>query len=375
MIVAAAQGLLLAVLIFQKHRALSANRYLASLMLCYTIILVHLLLQDVGFYTIAPWVFLIVGVPLLAMPLHYLYTKHLINRSPRLELREWLHLAPFFVFETGLVVIVIWTGLDMGRAASAQPGDAPWTLRLFNWVIIAQGSVYLGISVQMINRYNKHIKDVLSSIERVHLAWLRNVSIAGLTAIGCFFIEDVLMTRGINISNFILSSVGFAIYVYGIGYTGLSRSEIFTSPEAERSLHIVADIETEEQAAAQTTRYENPRLSPEITKDYLDRLLALMDEKKPYLDSGLTLPQLAKLLSITPHQLSEVINTQLQKNFFEFINSYRIEHVKEDLLDPAKNHLKLLAIAFDAGFNSKPTFNTIFKAQTKMTPSEYRKQQ
>jgi len=69
-----------------------------------------------------------------------------------------------------------------------------------------------------------------------------------------------------------------------------------------------------------------------------------------------------------------VINTRLQQNFFDFINHYRIEKVKKDLADPQKKNLKVLAIAFDAGFNSKSSFNAIFKRHTNLTPSEYRSQ-
>ena len=93
-----------------------------------------------------------------------------------------------------------------------------------------------------------------------------------------------------------------------------------------------------------------------------------MVEKEPYIDSELTLNSLAEMLSISPHNLSEAINTQLDKSFFDFINFYRVERVKKDLLDPTNNHLKILAIAFDAGFNSKSSFNTIFKKHTNMTP-------
>ena len=373
LIVAAAQGFLLAVLIFQKHRALYANRFLALLMFSYTVILLHMLFQDTGVYSSAPWAYLIVGFPLLALPLHYIYTKHLISRSPAMNPMEWIHFVPFGVLEAGLIGAGAWSVIDLTQTSAATPGDSPLGLRLFNWLIIAMGTAYLGSSLRLINRYNDHLKDVLSTIERVHLAWLRNITIAGLLAICFFLVEDLLMTQGVNFSNFLLSSVCFALYVYGIGYTGLMKSEIFSSPEAARASEIVADVEHEEQAAATTTRYENSRLSPVAAKEYLARLLALMESEKPYLDSGITLPQLAKLLSITPHHLSEVINTQLEKNFFEFINSYRVEHVKKDLADPRKQNLKLLSIAFDAGFNSKPTFNSIFKAQTNMTPSEYRK--
>ena len=98
-----------------------------------------------------------------------------------------------------------------------------------------------------------------------------------------------------------------------------------------------------------------------------------MKQEKPYLDSELTLLELAGTLNVSPHNLSEAINTQLQQTFFDFVNQYRVEQVKKDLADPQKQHLTFLALALEAGFNSKSSFNTIFKKHAEMTPSEYRK--
>ena len=106
--------------------------------------------------------------------------------------------------------------------------------------------------------------------------------------------------------------------------------------------------------------------------EYHQALLKLMDDEKPYTNSELMLYQPAGMLNISSHNLSEVLNTQLNQNFFDFINQHRVEQLKKDLCDPAKNHYKLLAIAFDAGFNSKSSFNTIFKKSTGLTPSQYR---
>ena len=88
--------------------------------------------------------------------------------------------------------------------------------------------------------------------------------------------------------------------------------------------------------------------------------------------SDLTLQDLADTLSISPHNLSEIINTQLGKNFYDFVNGYRVDAVQQRLTDPAYAHLTVLAIGLDAGFNSKSSFNAVFKKHVKMTPSQYR---
>ena len=97
-----------------------------------------------------------------------------------------------------------------------------------------------------------------------------------------------------------------------------------------------------------------------------------MAETRPYLDSQLTLQDLAEELAISPHNLSEVINTQAGKNFYDFVNGYRVEEAKRRLRDPRHANLTILAVATDSGFNSKATFNAFFKRSTGQTPSQYR---
>jgi AraC-like DNA-binding protein len=124
--------------------------------------------------------------------------------------------------------------------------------------------------------------------------------------------------------------------------------------------------------AVKVGKYEKSGLTETKAKQFLTALQQLMESEKPYLNSELTLLQLAEMLVISPHNLSEIINTRQQQNFFDFVNSYRVEKARRDLIDPTKQHLKILSIAFEAGFNSKTAFNTIFKKFTNLTPSEYR---
>jgi len=96
-----------------------------------------------------------------------------------------------------------------------------------------------------------------------------------------------------------------------------------------------------------------------------------MTNEKPYLDSELSLIKLAGLLYIPSHHLSQIINEQLGKNFFEFINEYRVEEVKLLMAKNKDRKYTLLSIAYDSGFNSKSTFNSIFKKYTGITPKQY----
>ena len=99
-----------------------------------------------------------------------------------------------------------------------------------------------------------------------------------------------------------------------------------------------------------------------------------MEAQKPYLDPDLDLTKLAELLEMNPKQLSQIINRSFSKNFYEFVNDYRIEAFKKRLVAPESEKLTLLGQAFECGFKSKSTFNDVFKKSTGKTPSAYLKQ-
>ena len=98
-----------------------------------------------------------------------------------------------------------------------------------------------------------------------------------------------------------------------------------------------------------------------------------MDTAKPYLRMELNLDILSKDLSIPTRYLSEVINVFFQKNFYDFINDYRIEECKRLFNDPNYNKNNILEIAYESGFNTKATFNSAFKKRTGITPLQYRR--
>ncbi len=129
----------------------------------------------------------------------------------------------------------------------------------------------------------------------------------------------------------------------------------------------------EEKVKEVEQKYEKSRLDNERADMYIESLLDHMEKQKPYRKSTLTLMQLAEELSMSHLYLSQIINLKLNKTYYSFINSYRVEEAKEALADPERSDESILSIAFEAGFNSKTTFNKVFKNETGKTPSQYRK--
>ena len=108
------------------------------------------------------------------------------------------------------------------------------------------------------------------------------------------------------------------------------------------------------------------------TEEYKQQLVNLLENEKIFQDETLSLQSLAKKLLIPPYQLSQIINEKFHKNFYDLVNSYRIEEAKKQLLECGENEPTILEIAFDVGFNSKSAFNRAFKKYTKMNPTTFK---
>ena len=121
------------------------------------------------------------------------------------------------------------------------------------------------------------------------------------------------------------------------------------------------------------TKYESSPLSMDAARSYYEKISEFMISKKPYLQSDLTINDLADKLALHSKYLSQIINEHFGKNYFEFINGYRVEEAKKMLLNSLDNRLTILEILYECGFNSKSSFNAAFKKETGITPTEFRK--
>ncbi len=132
-------------------------------------------------------------------------------------------------------------------------------------------------------------------------------------------------------------------------------------------------IEYNANSKDESPKYEKSRLDDDIAQAYVRELKELMEKERPYTDPELTLPQLAGMLNLSSNILSQVINGHCNLNFYTFVNIYRTEAVIKMMKDDFYKHRSILDLAYDAGFKSKTTFNTIFKKHTGLTPSEFRR--
>lgn len=143
--------------------------------------------------------------------------------------------------------------------------------------------------------------------------------------------------------------------IYYIGYTSIKQPQGFISKNKLSS-----------------KKYATSSLDHQDIKKLKVKLDVLMLEERPYIEGNLKISDLAELLNISTHHLSQLINQEYGTNFFDFINRFRVEDAKSMLLDAKYENEKIFAIAIDSGFNNKASFNRVFKRHTGLSPSEFR---
>lgn len=314
----------------------------------------------------------LVIIPFTYGPFLYLYVKAIITEQARFKKSYFLHFLPFFFF--GGMLAAFWGDRQDFNSEAFFRNDAYLAFRLFYGVsFVISIATYSMQSLKLLRQHARNLHDHFSfTSEKITLRWLKLVAGSFTIAYSLVVITGSLNAfSGLKIFEpTLFSYIGLTFFAYAFSFFGFRQPAIFgeqPDPEGAPKLAIVG-----QDAEKIEMRYERSGLKKKDAQRYLKQLLAYMEEQKPYLDGELTIQQLAHQLDIPRHYLTQVINEGLEKNFYTFINEYRLQEVQQRMLDPRYEHFTLLAIAYDAGFNSKSAFNLIFKNSTGQTPSQWR---
>ena len=377
----AVQGIFLALaLLNTKKGDISAHRILAFLTFLFSLDLGEEFLYQTGFFESVPSLLNVLApIDLLYGPLIYLYVVQLTNpASPGAATKNYWHflpaligvvlLLPYFLLD-GPAKLELTETLRKGGAvdnASVHMKLVEYGVTVFMLGTVVQLGLYLLVLIKRLIRHSRNIKNEFSDIDKINLAWLRNL-LLGLSFIYLIYLADQFPDlMGMNILGDLVTVIA-VILIYTMGYLGLRQPAIFTQAS------VTPENTTAEGVNPAAEKYHRSGLDQETSRMFLGELARHMETNKPYLQGDLVLPQLARQLGISANYLSQVINEQLKVNFYDFINGYRVEDAKRLMKNTGQKKINILNIAFDSGFNSKSAFYQAFKKTTSMTPSQYRK--
>jgi YesN/AraC family two-component response regulator len=166
-------------------------------------------------------------------------------------------------------------------------------------------------------------------------------------------------------------------YIYIATFKGITQPTIWQSKPGITKEDLAKEITEVEEIESHKTRLQKSRPVKPGSNDgkigeIVERITRLMEKEKLYQETELTVQQLAEKLELPTYQVSLAINEGMERNFYDLVNTYRVEEAKQLLLDPENKNYTILSVGFEAGFNSKTTFNTVFKKFTGLTPTEFR---
>ena len=350
------QGFFLAIILTtKKNKKRKSNRILAVLLIVISVSILHSVIASGSLstpYRIREPLILLIG------PLLLFYIREFTGTKSKTA-KNILHFIPFILFF--IIILPEWVqGESSVYSKFLQQNSV--VISIITWaLIVVQYAYYWFRSLRMIFVHKMAVESEFSSIEGKTLSWLgKFLHIFGILLI--LFAGTVIFA--IHSSHYSavdsIVSLGLSCALFILGYEGLFQEEIFSNIYKSRT-----DKEVKSKEFLKSGEISNQE------KILSQKLIAFVEEKKPYLDEELTLTKLAEQLGMNRNQLSSVINNQFGCNFYTFINKYRVEEVKQLLTEPKNKAFTILSLAYQAGFPSKSSFQDIFKKLTGMTPTEY----
>ncbi len=239
--------------------------------------------------------------------------------------------------------------------------DQQWIVGTIIITILA----YIGGSLFLIHQYQKGIRQIRSDVEKVSLNWIRQLIISFLVVLA---LDITYQIFGRNLTAlgedliYIIQLVMVLFLITMMVMKALAQPQIFNGFTVDRLM----ELNTPKQ------KYSSSSLKEIDLIRFEENIKIHLETQKSYLNPQYSLAMLADEIGITQRDLSFVINDRFKKNFFEFINAYRIEYAKELLIKSKDKKLTILEIIYETGFNSKSSFYTAFRSHTNMTPKEFK---
>ncbi len=363
------QGIILGVLLLTRYfkKKNSSDLLLALILLitCY-----HRTTYTIGFmdwydtYRNTKINYYLVSLGMVMAPLIYFYVKSITTSDFKFKKNDILHFIPWIIFFLTKLGILVY---DINQPNFHQVQNGPAVVN-FQWKYVeplatffstCQMLLYLAFTFQLFYNYRKKIKQYFSNLYQLELNWIRNFlyvySFTFVYGIAQIFINEFILELSWT-QKWWLQFCSALIVIY-VGVNGY-----FTNTKKLTSLNFESKNEKKVN--------EEVKIKSDL-KEKQQKVKKYFEEELPFLNPDLNLSDLAIELQMNRAELSEVINSSFNQNFNDFVNTFRVNLVKDKLKEGEHIKMSLLGIAFDSGFNSKATFNRVFKKLTNSSPTEF----
>lgn len=316
--------------------------------------------------------YFLINIAYALAPLIYFYIKSITQSNFKFKKSYYWYFTPAILFVLYRFTIYTYDALQPGFDET-QNGilkislDEAYVQSISAFIETAYMLLFLAFTFQLFYNYRKKIQQYFSNTYKLELNWILSFLVLFSLSFLYGTIQDIIGAFYIDLGyekrwwlNLFVALI--TLYVGIKGYftdtTKLNKLDFSFSP---KKIGIPDDNDRAEEKS--------------ISNEDIATVNHLMEAKKAYLDPELNLSDLAKMANMTRGQLSETINSGFNKNFNDFVNEYRVEAFKTMLREKKHKRLSLLGIAQECGFNSKATFNRVFKKLTSYSPTEYLKTQ
>ncbi len=302
---------------------------------------------------------------LLYGPLLFFYIKSILGN--RITIKKIIpHLIPIIIV---LIIIMPFFFMDYDKKLLCFTDkfiNLPLNISIGTFLQYLSSPIYFGWILVILRKHRQYIKNTFSYDENINLNWMYILLIGGISIwmIECLNVIALNFTDlefPIRWSTSYYIKLAFLIFIMFMGYYGINQGGVFSKMPITDQIKI-------------TNKEKAKLVSTDSANEYTKEITNYMQNEKAFLNNELRIQDLSTSLKIPVHIISNIINSELNLNFYDFVNSYRIEEAKKRLRDSEYNNLTIIAIAYDCGFNSKATFNRLFKNHTGLTPSQYKKE-
>jgi AraC-like DNA-binding protein len=360
------QGLIISILLFFSKKNRLPNRLLSGLIMLITLASLNLYGNYQNWFNSSLLRIIVDFLPMVMVmpfgPLIWLYVQSSLDPAFRVGKKEKLHFLPVIIDWIPSITVIIYC---IGFLTKTVGSSKPWGAFIDNYNVYSDiprwisVTLYVVLSARYLTEYKQRKNGILNG-QFTHFRWLQQF-IRAFMVFQLIWLVYLIPYVIPQYTDFMLNTfswypiyIPLAVLIYWLGIKGylISHQEVVAEKKANGA---------------------STPLAPELIKQVIASLIKSMEQDKVYLNPGLNLAVLSEATGFSPKMISSILNQHLQKSFNDFVNSYRVNAVKEKMLLPETSNLTIAGIALECGFNSQATFQRTFKEITGQSPSEYRK--